>query len=205
MYVLLILSISGLAIILEKSFFFIRDKKKNNNIFISNLKNKIKNKDYNGAITICKKNENSNSKIIEIILSEYLELENHISSSFLYTYLEEKAHEYFLKENSILEKNMWILSLTATISPLAGLLGTVTGMISTFSTISQYGTGDPKLLSSGISQALITTATGLIIAIPAIVAYNYFRKKIEKTNLEFEENVIEILNILRKNRGMYEK
>lgn len=205
MYLLIGLSISGLAIILEKSFFFIKQKKSKENLFISNLKKKLKDKDYTTAITICDEANNNNSKIIKIILKEYLELENNMSSSFLYEYLEEKSHEYALKEYSTLEKNMWILSLTATISPLAGLLGTVTGMISTFSTISEYGTGDPKLLSNGISQALVTTASGLIIAIPAIIAYNYFRKKIEKANLDLEQSIIEVLNILRKNRSNYEK
>ena len=84
------------------------------------------------------------------------------------------------------------------ISPLLGLLGTVTGMIQVFDTIAQTGVGGAAALSSGISEALITTATGLLIAIPALVAYNYFHEKAEFIMTDLERESLRVL------RGLYQ-
>ena len=70
-----------------------------------------------------------------------------------------------------LEKNLSLLKLLAGVSPLLGLLGTVTGMILTFQAITLFGTGDPKLMAGGISQALMTTVLGLTVAIPILLLH----------------------------------
>jgi biopolymer transport protein ExbB len=80
-----------------------------------------------------------------------------------------------------LSKNLSILSTIGNIAPLLGLLGTITGMIIAFQSIAVAGTGDPRVVASGISQALVTTATGLIIAIPTIVIYRYLARKADRT------------------------
>jgi len=69
------------------------------------------------------------------------------------------------------------LAVIAAVAPLLGLLGTVTGMISLFEVITRFGTGDPKLLAGGISEALITTEVGLIVAIPILLIHNYLRNR----------------------------
>ena len=78
--------------------------------------------------------------------------------------------------------NRWlpVIALTAAVSPLLGLLGTVTGMIKTFELISLFGTGDARLLSGGISEALITTKFGLVVAIPALVLHAYLQRRTKK-------------------------
>ena len=86
--------------------------------------------------------------------------------------LELKVDEAILKEVPQLEKAQSMIKLFAAIAPLLGLLGTVTGMIATFQAITNFGTGDPKLMAGGISQALITTVLGLIAAIPLLLAHN---------------------------------
>jgi biopolymer transport protein ExbB len=78
-----------------------------------------------------------------------------------------------------LGKHLPILNTIGNISPLLGLLGTIIGMILAFESIATVGTGDPKVVADGISQALVTTATGLIVAIPTIVAYRYLARKAE--------------------------
>lgn len=85
--------------------------------------------------------------------------------------LELRLDEAVLKETPHLERGLAIVKLLAAIAPLLGLLGTVVGMIETFYTISIYGTGDPKLMADGISQALVTTMLGLIAAIPLLGSY----------------------------------
>ena len=82
------------------------------------------------------------------------------------------------------------------ISPLLGLFGTVTGMIKVFQTIAEVGTGNASQLSDGISQALITTATGLLIAIPSLVAYNFFQGKAERVLTDIERASVRVLRTL---------
>ncbi len=88
------------------------------------------------------------------------------------------------------------LGTIASISPLMGLLGTVTGMIAVFKTIAHSGIGQAAELSNGISQALITTATGLLIAIPALVAYNYFSERAERIISNLERASLRVLRSL---------
>ncbi|MCA9671724.1 MAG: MotA/TolQ/ExbB proton channel family protein, partial [Myxococcales bacterium] len=83
--------------------------------------------------------------------------------------LEDRVSEAMLAEQPRLSRFGAAITVFAAVAPLLGLLGTVTGMISTFDIITEHGTGDPKLLSSGISEALITTELGLIVAIPALL------------------------------------
>lgn len=87
--------------------------------------------------------------------------------------LEARMDEAVLRELPALERGQSIIKLFAGIAPLLGLLGTVTGMIATFQAITNFGTGDPKLMAAGISQALITTVLGLIVAIPLLLAHNW--------------------------------
>jgi biopolymer transport protein ExbB len=86
--------------------------------------------------------------------------------------LERKIDEAILKEAPMLERGLPTIKILAVIAPLLGLLGTVTGMIETFQSITLFGTGDPKLMAGGISQALITTALGLVAAIPLIMLHS---------------------------------
>lgn len=88
-----------------------------------------------------------------------------------------KLDEAILKEIPRLEKRLVLLGIFATIAPLLGLLGTVVGMIETFQSIALFGTGDPKLMSGGISQALVTTGLGLIVAVPIILAHGVLHTK----------------------------
>lgn len=101
--------------------------------------------------------------------------------------LDELAHSYFKKVWSELEHNLEILNVIATTSPLLGLLGTVLGMVSIFDALAHSGAGNALVLSKGIAEALITTITGLVVAMPALIAYAYFSKKIERYLLTFEE------------------
>jgi len=100
-----------------------------------------------------------------------------------------------------LEKYLSTLGTIAAIAPLLGLLGTVIGMIKVFSQIMLHGTGNAALLAGGISQALITTATGLAVAIPALVAHRYFLRRIESIIIMMEQDSNRLVDsIFRKQR-----
>lgn len=99
-----------------------------------------------------------------------------------------------------LERNLNTLGTVAAISPLIGLLGTVIGMIKVFAVITAQGVGNPETLAGGISEALITTATGLVVAIPSLIFYRYFRGKISKLVVGMEEQAMQLIEILHGDR-----
>ena len=89
-----------------------------------------------------------------------------------------------------LERFLTTLGTVAAVSPLLGLLGTVIGMIKVFAVITQHGVGDPTVLSSGISEALITTATCLTIAIPSVAFHRHFRARVNELVLDMEQHAL---------------
>ena len=95
-----------------------------------------------------------------------------------------------------LERFLNTLGTIASITPLLGLLGTVTGIIKAFNAITQGGMGDPRMLSGGISEALITTAAGLIIAIPALVAYRYLRGRVDGHVIDMEKESLKLVQAI---------
>jgi len=115
--------------------------------------------------------------------------------------LEEILYERLLATQPKLERMLAFIALTAGASPLLGLLGTVTGMIQTFRLITVFGTGDAKSLSSGISEALITTEFGLYVAIPALLAQALLSRKAKGTLSEMEQTSVAFVNGLANRRA----
>jgi biopolymer transport protein ExbB len=101
----------------------------------------------------------------------------------------------------MLEKNMTVLSTLVSIGTLAGLLGTVTGMIKAFGALATAGTPDQAALANGISEALINTATGIATSTIAIITYNFFTSKIDTLTYSIDEAGSTIVNTYRKFRG----
>jgi biopolymer transport protein ExbB len=117
--------------------------------------------------------------------------------------LEDVLQEAILKELPVLERNLSTLKIFAAIAPLLGLLGTVTGMIGTFDVISVFGTSDPRMMSGGISEALITTKLGLIVAVPILLLHNFLASRVSHIVNDMEKNAVTLVNILelRKERN----
>jgi biopolymer transport protein ExbB len=97
-----------------------------------------------------------------------------------------------------LDRFLNMLGTIAAVSPLLGLLGTVTGIINAFSAIQARGVGDPAVFASGISEALITTAAGLVIAIPALLSYRYLRGHVDTLVIEMEKEAIKLVQSLHR-------
>lgn len=100
-----------------------------------------------------------------------------------------------------LERYLNTLGTIAAASPLLGLLGTVFGMIQVFSAITVHGVGNPSILAGGIAQALITTAAGLSVAIPALIFHRYFRGKIDALVLKMEEEALKMVDVMHAERA----
>jgi biopolymer transport protein ExbB len=97
-----------------------------------------------------------------------------------------------------LERFIGALGTIASVSPLIGLLGTVVGMIRTFNAIQTQGVGDPAALGGGIAEALITTAAGLTVAIPALLAYKYLRGRVESLVVQMEKESIKLVQAMEE-------
>lgn len=183
-YILLLGSIVSFAIVLEKFYYYFRYEK---------LK---KNFNY---LTFVKENNSPKNSLETLIL--ILVDESKKSNKLNHFHLEEKAREFTLEKMLKFEDKLWLLALISNISPLLGLFGTVTGMISAFNVIAVAGTGDPKLLADGISKALITTAGGLSVAMPTAVFLNYFSKKSDELITQMEKITVEFLNNIRSDEN----
>lgn len=109
-------------------------------------------------------------------------------------YIEEILYEKMLGARTKLERGVPFLALAATAGPLMGLLGTVMGMIATFKLISSFGSGDPKLLAAGISEALIATATGMGVAIPALLLHAFLNRKAKGIIGSMEQSAVGFIN-----------
>lgn len=101
-----------------------------------------------------------------------------------------------------LERFVGVLGTVTSIAPLLGLLGTVLGMIEAFSAIMAHGSGNAALLAGGISKALITTAAGLIVAIPALVCHRFFERRIDSLVVEMQERAVKLVDALHDERKL---
>jgi biopolymer transport protein ExbB len=116
--------------------------------------------------------------------------------------LESNLQEAILGELPRLQRGLAILAVLGAVAPLLGLLGTVTGMIETFRVITVHGTGDPKLMSGGISEALVTTELGLIVAIPIMLLHTVLSRRVDHITGDMEQQAVHLSNLLlEEDRG----
>ncbi|MFQ6111736.1 MAG: MotA/TolQ/ExbB proton channel family protein, partial [Nitrospinota bacterium] len=141
------------------------------------------------ASTLCRRNSSAMTRVLQAAIVNYDQDKNEIKDI-----IEDAGRQ----EVPGLERYLNVLGTIASISPLLGLLGTVAGMIRVFNVITQEGVGHPNQLAGGISEALITTAAGLAVAIPALVFHNYFTSKAEGLVLEMEKYSLRMLDILKR-------
>jgi biopolymer transport protein ExbB len=186
MYPIILCSIIALGVFLDR-LWVLRRKNIIPGEFIRNVEEQVKNQKISEAIFLC---QGDDSSIAKIFLAG---LKNAGRGMWL---VKEAIEEMGGREGVILEKHVGILSTIANLTPLMGLLGTVSGMIKTFNVISLQGVGNPALLAGGISEALITTATGLCVAIPTLVCYRILKDKAEALIFEMEENSLKIIEII---------
>ncbi len=178
MYPLLLCSIAGLAIVIEK-FITLRRKKVIIPEIVSVIDNIRDAGDVGLALSICERHNGPFANIIRVGLE---------NRDMPREEIKETVNDQGRQEVHQLERGLVILETIAAIAPLLGLLGTVIGILKVFNVISVMGVGQANALSGGISEALITTIVGLSIGIPAVVAFNYFTNKAERLVLQIEKH-----------------
>lgn len=190
MWPILLCSIFALAIVLDKTW-YLHKIKIDTEDFLNAILEKMKRHQVKEALQICDSTKSPISHILKAGILKYDRSRPQIKESI------EDASLYEIPK---LEKNLTALATIAHISPLLGLLGTVTGMVRCFQTIQAKATAfnpvSPGDLAGGIWEALLTTVAGLVVAIPAFVIYNYLVSRINNFILEMEKAATELVNFL---------
>jgi len=190
MFVLLGCSVLALTIIFERSWSLRRaavlPMKDINAIEKAVLAGKV-----DDAVEACRKRNTAMSRILWVALKN-----RGVQRPVMKEILEEAGRQ----EVAHLDRYIGVLGLIAAISPLLGLLGTVIGMIEVFSVISIEGVGKADVLAGGISKALNTTAAGLTVAIPSLVAYRFFEAKVSRFVIEIEHHALRFVELLKGER-----
>jgi biopolymer transport protein ExbB len=197
---LITLSIMDVAVIIERSLSLKKAAgKKAIPKFFKNVIDQIRGGQIDEAIAECDAQRGSVANVLKAALSRYKELtsgKSSIDAEKQLVEVQRSVEEAMMLETPLLEKNLIALSTIASIATMTGLLGTVVGMIRAFHALAQAGAPDAIALATGISEALINTAGGLIVAIIGIVSYNFFVNKVDNFTFQVDEasyNVIQLL------------
>jgi biopolymer transport protein ExbB len=183
MYPILACSIIGLAVFLER-IAFLRRKHLLPDRFVRGVTRAWQRGEFEVAWRLCQQQDIPLARMLRAGLRKVKEGPQEVERAI------EAAGSH---EAGVLDTNLRFLGAISNIAPMLGFLGTVTGLIAAFNVIAVQGTGDPKLMADGVSEALITTEFGLFVGIPALGAYHYLRGKVDRLLHEMEAITIELL------------
>ena len=188
MAVIVLLSLIGTIIIIERLLFF-RKIRVDEEKMISRLKSALEKGHFDEAVSICENNPAPITNLMRVGIEHRNYSESEIKDSIM------NAANLEIPR---LERFLPALGTVAHIAPLLGLLGTVTGNIDAFGVLGQLAAGgDPRALANGIAEALITTAAGIVVAVPAIIFYNHLVSKVNHIIIRLENRVGELVLLLK--------
>ncbi len=174
MWALLLLSVVAVAIVIERLLFFATQHSDSRGL-LRQIGERIAADDLSGAISVCQQEKGMLPKILEFGLQRGEKNRADITD----------ALSIALMENlNSLERNLGVIGTIAVIAPFVGLFGTVLGIIRAFQDIALKGNSTPAVVAAGVSEALVTTAAGLFVAVIAVVFFNYFKTRIKAYNQE---------------------
>lgn len=191
LWVIMALSVVGIAIIVERVLYF-RSIRTDEDKLFQRVKASVEKGHFEEAMSICDNNESPLSALIKVGIE--------------YRSYPESAQKEILKDAAAqevprLERNVSVLGTIAHIAPLLGLLGTVTGTMKAFGVLGRFGAvADPSILALGISEALITTVGGIIVAVPAVIFYNLLVTKVNLILLKMENQVTALIMMINSGK-----
>ena len=157
--------------------------------FVSNIKSLISSHDFAGAVTACDNQQGSLANVVRegILKFQFVQNDTHMDKEGKVHAIQKALEEATALELPMLSKNMVVISTMASIGTLAGLIGTVVGMIRAFAALSAAGAPDTSALATGISEALVNTLVGILTSSFAIIFYNYFSNRIDQITYAMDE------------------
>ncbi len=202
MFPLLVCSVLALGVFIERSMAFYRNSK----IDVRSLRAEILTLFSEGriedAIVLCASTPGPISAVLLVGLETYRKLQSiNESAESVRTIMQKSMEDYSLHAMSAVEKRLNILATIGNAAPLFGMAGTVTGMIQSFDALATAGALDASLVAGGISEALITTASGLLIALSAVIPLNIFTSMSQTIELEIEDAASELVEFVTMRGG----
>lgn len=187
--ILFLCSLFLITVVLERYWFF-KNEKINSKTFLAHLSSTLSKGELSSAIDICKENEGFITRVALEGLKRY--------NSNSITKAADAMKVSILEENSKMERFVPTIGTIAVIAPFIGLFGTVLGIIRAFEDIALHKSTGPEVVSKGVAEALIATAAGLLVAIVAVVFFNYFKYRIKQVNIELSVTASKILELLEE-------
>lgn len=192
MYPLVICAVMSVAFMIER-FITINRASADNEVLTEQVREHLQGGRVNDALAVCDQHPGP----VAGLLANGIRNRNLDSDS-----IERAMEELALRETPLLYRHLGILDTIITVAPLLGLLGTVTGMIKSFNVVgSAAGLNNPTVITGGVAEALLATATGLAIAIVTLVGYNYLTEKVKEIIADMEVRATQLMNILANLRG----
>jgi biopolymer transport protein ExbB len=186
---LLVASVLGLTVIIERAIFWLRETWRRDQALVEEILSLVERQDYESVkIRV----QGSKDYVVRVLVSGLVHREFSLTSA-----MEMAAQEEIRR----MRRYLPILDTLITLSPLLGILGTVIGIIQAFDLLGASGIQDPRAVTVGIAQALITTATGLAIALGCLIPYNYFMRRVEEAAHEMETYGTSLEILHRRNQG----
>ena len=189
MYLLLFCSVLSLGVIIDRLASFWRKSRVRRAAFMDRIKDELRKKDIERAIEICRDLEAPFAKVVLAGLEKAGRTEKQVSGVM---------ERQIAMEVGKLERLTSIVGTIGNIAVYVGLFGTVLGIIRAFHDISLAGTGGMDVVIGGVAEALITTATGLAVAVPSVVLYNYFSRRIERFVSDMELAASEVIDLVAR-------
>jgi len=189
MYLLLVCSVTAMTVIVERFIFWSRQSRNRDRNLVDEILERAEKSDY---IEAARLGSGSNDSVVKVLVCGLVHRNFSLNSAL------EMAAAVEIKQ---MKRFMNMLDTMVTVSPLLGIFGTVTGIIRSFEAMGAAGGQNPIAVSGGIAEALITTATGLMIAIPSVAFFNYFNSKIEDAVHDMETYSTSLEIVYEKNKA----
>ena len=188
MWPLLACSVVALAVSMDRAIFWIRETARRNRRLVEEVLSLAEREAYE---EIREKVRGSRDYVVRVLVSGILHREFSLSAA-----MEVAAKEQLGR----MRRGLTVLDTLVTVAPMLGILGTVTGLIKAFDLLGTSGFQDPRVVTVGVAEALITTVAGLVIAVPCVISYNYFQKRAEQAANEMEAYGTSLEIVHSKNR-----
>lgn len=190
-WIIVVLGVIGVLMTILR-LIFLRSSSASTTGILAEVSQLIQKGEHAQALEACRRRSGATGRVMSAAIRNLDRDREHV---------EDIVSEAILHENAHLNRFGSVIMIIAAVAPLLGLLGTVTGMITTFDIITEFGTGDPKLLSGGISIALVTTEIGLIVAIPALIMGNLLSGWAESIKDSMEKAALRVINIEQQRKA----
>ncbi|OPZ24744.1 MAG: Biopolymer transport protein ExbB [Lentisphaerae bacterium ADurb.BinA184] len=192
---LLLCSIVGLAIVFDKWRYLIAARREAD-VLLARVDERVGRGDFDGVAAVCREHGGPLSEVFAAGVRKFQEIREEPNLDFVQQEVSKRMEDAGLANATDLERRLPLLGTIGNVAPLFGFAGTVTGMMRAFSRIAATANPNAQTVAAGIEEALITTAAGLMIAIPAVLAYNYFAQQIDVLNTRTEESATGLLDAI---------